>query len=654
MAGLGAGAHSGGVFYSKDIERAFDATQARSKNLLEADIAKEIARIQGKMKGKNASDIRTSAIKNLLANEIGGNAKDIILNSKKGVERLINGQTSFDFDFYEKRNMASGHKILTGTDYDRLTATAVSRALFKNILMGRGLDEKTAEAYLSNNKVGLLKQVDKVNYRNVSGLAESYMTKLLQEASTRGNLDQIKNHELLKGWFDFENGEFVAKKHREFKSQDDFVKFIKQLNDFGNTLGKDYGNVFKYNDATGDLDVDFSRFIGLTTANQFNGYKYGTPDSKKDSKVMRADYRWQGAVRRTLGMAAQASGSKMDALYSALDASMQGDAVDQFAANKQKRLSEEFERNRQKTAKTRAKTWKAAANDLLLAYGDLGEGYQALELDANGNLKALEPGKKGYIDLSKEYGEIVGRERNGNISKDSYIGSMINMIDRARESSYFKDGSMYLLPQFKNGQSGFRIGDGTNEFIGQALALTPVLKDMFSDKAGDGRGRYDKESDSYRYSELDSNISRLLEAEKSYQAALKQYESTFDDEDKKTFEEQKEELEMAILDYQAVTHDLINNKNGSIFQMQYNRLGHSAMLSAQSQALPFYNNGVKNIDQLFEGSNKTSATAFTHINHLKQMLKKGSEESDADHLKSLLMQLEYMYGKDYKNVLKGN
>ena len=65
--------------------------------------------------------------------------------------------------------------------------------------------------------------------------------------------------------------------------------------------------------------------------------------------------------------------------------------------DKQKRLSENFQKNLEKTRKSREKTWKAASNDLLLAYGAMGGDYEAYEFDGNGNLKPITEGKKGYV-----------------------------------------------------------------------------------------------------------------------------------------------------------------------------------------------------------------------------------------------------------------
>lgn len=680
-AGLGTGAHSGGVFYNHDIERAFDATQARNKNLLEEDIIKEtkvqLERAQKDKKKMSEGAARTQAIKRLLAREIDADVENILLNGK-GSERILDGKKSYDFSFYEKRNMATGNKLLTDAEYDRLTGTATDRRVFEKILINRELSKgvsidkakEIANSLIDKYKIGLLKQTSGIDYRNISGYAQDYMNVLLHTfISNKGqngkisdkDIQSILGHKLLNGWFTFDKNkqEFVTQKQREFNNPQQLLDFINDLNDLSNSnimgdflKGHNLNNVFTV-DKDGNVNIDFSRFVGLTGANQFNGYHYGTPDSVKDSKIMRADYRWKGAVKRTLGVAAMGTGQKMDLLYDAIEESMKGDSEDQLSADKQKRLSENFQKNLEKTRKSREKTWKAASNDLLLAYGAMGGDYEAYEFDGNGNLKPITEGKKGYIDLSKNYQEVVGRDTHGNIVPESYTGSLTQMIDLARKN---QNGTMYLLPGMKNGVSGFKVSDGSREISGQALALTGILDDMFSKKPGDGEGRLDKETNSYRYSELDSSITRLAKKEQEYQEAYSKYNETLSEEDKEILNTAEEELSYAIADYEATTHDLINNKNGSIFQWRYNKLNHSAMLSAQSSMLPYYKdqNGkfVLNPDNLFEGSSKTSGTVFMNKEDLATMIRKTSEETDEQHAQALKGQLEYMYGKDYANVIK--
>lgn len=706
--GTGLGAHSGGVLYADTIERAFDATQLRNKNITEERLTQRMQAIQDSLTRvdqlrkkqvttplsksekrdldhfekiykdllledttKNNKGVKSRAMRELLAQEIGlgKQAFENIQLTSDVSERVIDGKKTYDVLFREMRQMTSGEKILTDAEYDRLTAQKVSSVVLQEIVKDRFFKtsanaDQEAQDYINRYKIGLVKQTDKVSGRNMSGYLQDYVNTLLDAIRSNednyidGKIDQSKINELLNdpnsvfnGWlkFDASKGEFIVVNDivSKIKGPDELKNFIKKLNNIAQSswVGKhnqDLQDVFTY-DTENNLLINFKKFVGLTGAQQYNGYKYGKPGDK----VVRADYRFKESVGRGLTAASFGTGERMHQLYDTLTQAMQGDTEDKTMAKRQKALHEQRQRDLEYTRRSRQADW-SIGSDIPVAYGPMGENYEAYTLTDTGELQAISKGKKGYIDLSRQYNDVTEYDSHGNITATSYNGSIIQLFDKVRQANGNKNKGLVYLPQMGVGQYGFNTTDGTNAIMGQGVKLTLPLMEMLAE-------RYNTEDDAYQISQLDTVFNPLIKAERAYQEASSQYKQTLNPEDKQLLDEAITERNAVIGEYFGGVHDIIDNKNGSIYQWQFNKLRHTMMGAAGSSALMSYaeNNAIRANKNLSDTERQILDTS-TLLNQtdLRLLVGKQGEENDKEHRNALLGMLNYLYGDQTSAILK--
>ena len=674
------GAHSGGVFYSKDIEGSLDATMQRyirlskdaiedRENWLKAN-RKQFAAEEGKeLSDAQRKKLRSAAVRDLVVKETGlgkGGQKRVLFDDIDDALADI-GNGMYGLAYKQASHMKSGNKILTGNEYDRLTAAGINPLVLEKLVEARIKNGSLkyaggAKDYIEKNAIAFVKQAEQLSARNISGQLEGYVNAVLDYARTNKHGNIFEGNSELEDWLSVQgNGAYVVnrdifsvnKKGRTIGGADRkkamfaLIKAINESTDVPEWMKHAFDVV------GGTVRRDPTKYIGLTTANQYHDYDYGAP-----GKTVQTDYRWAGAVRRSAGIAQMATGRDMSELRKLKTAYREGDERDRKNRETLKRLQADQRRATEATHRTASSDFSFKEEDLVLSYSPV-EGRKAITYNEKGELVYADTGKpyKGeggvYLDLNGPYHEIDAGDydrETGGIYKEAFDASVYGALSKFHAArGKRKDvplGDMYYAP----GNKGFlrKDRDGRN-VKGRYLALPGLNQEDWQFE--------DNPDVMIIPPQFASGIGGVMRADQEYRAIKDGLDPL--NPDRRSLEEADEGLQNAMIAAMAGYYDDVNNKNGSFFKAGTKvRVQHSMMAKASSSAVKDLSHiGEGNVGNANDLDRLLNVSALANAEDLRDLLRNdeydlNTEEGKAEYEDMVRNYLDYIYGDGTEDAIK--
>ncbi len=401
------GAHSGGSLYAlgSDFEtKGLESVDYLTPSLSKTRLEERITKLAHNKKLDPASDeynrLRELAVRQLL--RIPNDTPFHVIEKDADTWRV---------EYVKVNKMKSGAKLLTKVDEDRTTAQGIHPEIFKRIVENKGLNAKDIQ---------LLKELpDSFKSSNISGLIGGYLNYIVQQVYTSGGGKKSTN---LKNFVDELNAPgSVFQGIFKYVSRDNEImvdsakmhslttgRRIKDVIEKVNELGKKFAGVG--GDAFKKVNNGYqvtSFYRGMSQMGQADVARYGDPVGK----VVSADYRFTGAIKRSVGLFSTISSQNLSNIGNFLVNSASISKENQVTYNK---LIKEEQRLRNRTMASGKQNYRLGNKDKLVSVG-YGSGYD--------------------VDLRNFTGDelVDAYKSDGTIDFGKYQTSVYAAIDRARK-----------------------------------------------------------------------------------------------------------------------------------------------------------------------------------------------------------------------------